>query len=615
MSGFAGLLHFGNTPPVKRTLNSMAARLKATGGSTQNPSWMEGPLALTSVGKNLGTQFLDDTHQVVLLYGNLYDTQTLAKRLNRPPNTPPVQLLSAAFKAYGTGMTRYLEGSYSACIWEKRTQTLHLIRDPMGSRPLFWTRTNNRFAFATDLPALIQAPWVRTEIDRRNLAEYLSFRVVHAPRTLLRDVRSLPASHLLRVHSDQLEVRRYTSLTYAPNNTASPKESDLVDQLQSAMNASVRRRLPNNSPAALYLSGGLGSTAIAAAARTLKRKLPSFTISFADDPHPESPFAGRVAKLLGLEHHQVIIGTAQLAQSFDEYVQGLGQPVGNPAGLLQALLAKEVSSHASVAFCGDGSIELFGGRMLAGLARDIRTAERIARLPAPLRMTVNQSFRAIQGGKKNTRSSTPNGWDLELGGTHLFTTAEREQLLDDPDWVHPNVRGRVLEPFYQGLDTDPINAVLNAYIHSMLMEDSLMRSHRTAAMYGVDMRFPLLDNAIVAIATGLPGHSKVQRRRGSLHSRWPLRAMLKGVLPPPLVNRPKRWMPAPLDHWLAGPGRLFMEDRVARLKRNRHGLFAPQYIEQLRLQINTRPGTGPRLWSLFILDAWLSALEDNRLRG
>ena len=90
--------------------------------------------------------------------------------------------------------------------------------------------------------------------------------------------------------------------------------------------------------------------------------------------------------------------------------------------------------------------------------------------------------------------------------------------------------------------------------------------------------------------------------------------MLKGVLPPPLVNRPKRWMPAPLDDWLANPGRIFLEARVARLRENAHDLWDPHYIETMKGQINRQPGTGAKLWSLFMLDGWLDGLQNNRLR-
>lgn len=535
MSGFVGLLYFGGGTPKQATLNDMAKQVVST--QTNRVKWREGPIALHSIGRQKNHVF-EDTEQIVLFSGNLYEKENLADSLDMPPVTPAAELFGRAWSRWGTDLSSRLDGAYAAAIWKKKSQKLHLIRDRMGTRSVFWSRTNNRFAFATDLPALIQAPWVSTELDRQNVAEYLSFRVVHAPRTLLRDVRSLPAAHTLMLSAEKLEVKRYWRMQYSSPDTQAPKEAELVHELQSAMNDSVRRRLPPNQMAALYLSGGLGSTAIAAAARTLHRKLPSYTVSFDDDPNPESPFAGRVAKLLGLEHHLVVVGTAQIARSFETLVLGIGQPIGNPAALLQVLLAQEVGKSAGVAFSGDGSVELFGGRMLAGLARDLRRAQRIQRLPMPARQVLTQALKPLPSTRRWLQKDATYGFELELGGSHLFHTEERERLLLEKEEVRPEIRSVVLEPFYHQLDTDPMNAVLNAFVHSLLMEDCLVRSFRTAAMAGVDMRFPLLDKRLIATAAALPGSVKVQRTRGSLHTRWPLRAMLKGILPPPLVNRP-----------------------------------------------------------------------------
>ena len=611
MGGFVGNLYFGGGRPKPTTTKSMAKQLHGSRGETKR--WDEGPISMVSIGRSQN-HFWEDEHQVVLLFGNLYEKGALATQLGLPESAGDAQIFARAWRTWGTGFVSHVDGAFSAAIWKKRDQTLHLLRDPTGTRSLFWTRTHHRFAFATELPALIQAPWVSTEVDRRNLAEYLSFRVIHAPRTMLRDVRSLPAAHTLSLTEEKLEVRQYWRFQYASTEATPPKETDLVDALQSAMNDSVKRRLPQGQMGALYLSGGLGSTAIAAAARTLRRKLPSYTISFDDEPHPESPFAGRVARLLGLEHHVVVVGTAQIANSFNALVQGIGQPVGNPASLLQVLLAQEVGKSARIAFSGDGSVELFGGRMLAGLARDYRAAQRLQRLPMPARQVVSQALKPMPSTRRWLQKKATYGFDLELGGSHLFDTSDREMLLADREDVRPEVRRSVLEPYYQGLDTDPMNAVLNAFVHSWLLEDSLVRSYQTGAMAGVELRFPMLDRRIIEAATALPGSVKVQRTRGSLHTRWPLRAMLKGVLPPPLVNRPKRWMPAPLDAWLAGPGRIFLEERVTRLKTGREDLFEPDAVEQMRSQITRKPGIGAKLWALFILDGWLTALEDNRLR-
>ena len=173
--------------------------------------------------------------------------------------------------------------------------------------------------------------------------------------------------------------------------------------------------------------------------------------------------------------------------------------------------------------------------------------------------------------------------------------------------MRPDVRQNVLEPFYADLDTDPYNAVLHAFLRSRLSADALTRSDRTAAHMGLDARYPLLDREVVTMAAALPGAFKLRRPGGSVHTRWPLRALLEGALPSPLINRPKRGMPTPVD-WLAGPGRLFLEDRVKRLLADDFGLFNPEPVEQLRATVTT-PASSLRLWTLFALDAWLRAVR------
>ena len=202
------------------------------------------------------------------------------------------------------------------------------------------------------------------------------------------------------------------------------------------------------------------------------------------------------------------------------------------------------------------------------------------------------------------------GLELGLGGSNLFSTEERATLLADPRLVRPTVRYDVLAPFYAELDTDPINQLLHAY-HAELAGGGVPGPGRSGGLppAGVDLRFPLLDREVLTLALALPGSFKVRRRGGSLHSRWPLRAMLHGIIPPPLVNRPKRGMPAPMDRWLENQGRVFLEQQVERLLDNPHGLWHPDGIRAVRAGLG-QPGTqaATKLWALFILEEWLAQL-------
>lgn len=611
MGGLAGIIHFEGEPPDPDVIERMSAQV-AHRGPDGHGTFTEGPAHLAhrrrAVARTRSRQPIVEHDLVFMLDGWLYDHLKVALAAgDERTDLTDVQALALAWRRWGTSLVNHLDGDFAAAIWDRREQVLHLVRDRMGVRPLFWVRQGDRFAFASDLPALMCVPWVERRLDPASLTEYLSFRTVHAPRTLIRGIKQVEAAHWLRVKAQHLEQRRYWTIPYAPRGAEAPSQARHIDHLQELLDESVRRRLADGAPAGLYLSGGLGSTAIAASARKLLRNLPSWTISFADDPNPESPFAGRVARLLGLEHHSVVVGTAELADSFERTVSALGSPIGSPAAVLQLLLADRVHGHARVVLSGDGSEELFGGRMLDHAITGIRRAAIAQRLPPGLRGVAE---RVLTRHRTAGEDLSLFGLAREIGGSHLFRLEEQRELLAQADLARPFLRHEVLVRFYEEVDTDPINAILHAYLCSWLREESLPRADRTANAAGLDARFPLMDRSIVEAAAALPGPSKVGRSGGSLRTRWPLRALLHGVIPPPLVNRPKRGLPAPLDAWLAGPGRLFMEHRIASLIR-RSNLFRPEAIHALKHRVSREPGAGLRLWSLFILDAWLERIDLN----
>lgn len=536
---------------------------------------------------------------VILIDGVLYDSEETTS-----------EALKRAWKHWGPAFVKHVNGDFTALIWDRRSKTAHLFRDYLGVRRLYWTRTQERLYFASDLNDLLALPGVSHELAREHLAEYLSFRVVHAPRTLIRGINQLEAAHWLRLRGGELREERYWSPEYAPARTPRPAEGTVLGNLEEKLATSVKRRVDPTSSTGLYFSGGLGSTAIAAAARDMHLMLPSYTVSFDDDPHPESPFAGRIARLLNIDHNGIIIGTPQLAESFEPTVRALGAPNGNPGSLLQYLLAKHTAKHAQIALSGDGSVELFGGRMLDRLGGALRVARTVDRLPTKARESLRGLIGRLDASRPFVTPPQQYGLALALGGANLFNTSARQQVLRHPYLVRPNLREQVLRPFYSNLVADPINAVLHAYVASQLVEDALLRAERTARPFGLQLRFPLLDRDLFEQVCALPGSFKLRRVSGSIHSRWPLRALLSGVLPSPLIHRPKRGMPTPGAVWFKGSGRLFFEERFRQLSADPHRLWRIDGLNQLKREtMQGRQDAAAKLWALFLLDAWLDTLE------
>lgn len=612
MGGLAGILHLDDTRPDLDALGA-AARSLAHRGPDGEGGFAEGPIALAHHRRALvptrSQQPLVTDDLVVMMDGWIYDHLKVALAAgDRRTDLTDVEALALAWRRWGSSLTQHLDGDFAAVFWERGSQRLHLVRDRMGVRPLYWSRSGDRIAFASELPALLRVPWVQAELDPRVLAEYLSFRVVHAPRTMLRGIQQLEPASWLRFDARGLTVRSYWSVPYAKPKTKPPSAGKAVEILQDTLQQAVRRRLASGAPAALFLSGGLGSTAIAIAAGQLGMDLPSWTIGFADDPNPELPFAGRVARLLGLEHQDVLVGSGELASAFDRTVQALGHPIGSPTAILQLLLAERVRPHARIVLAGDGGDELFGGRMLDAATRGLRRTRLVGKLPRALR---GPSAHLLTGHGP-VDAMHLYGLALEVGGARLFSPEARGALFADASLARPYVRHEVLVRFYEELDTDPVNGVLHAFLCSGLREGRITQADRIAGRVDLDARFPLLDRDVVEAAAKLPGSFKVGRRGGTWRARWPLRALLQGVLPTSLVNRAKRGPPAPLDRWLANSGRLFLEERATRLEA-RDDLFKPLAVRDLVHKIGKVPGAGMQVWSLFILDAWLHHLDVPRL--
>ncbi len=553
-------------------------------------------------GRSGGTPVTTTDSLVVLLDGWFADPFDDTPGPRRDVDDAAV--LARAWQRWGVDVAARLDGEFSALIYERQTGNLHVVRDPTGVRPLYWARREGTIAIASDLPALLDTPWVSRELARDHLAEYLAFRVVHPPRTLLRDVHQLPPGHRLRFSAEAVRVLRDHTPVYAAPNTPVPAEAEVVPELHAAIERAVLRRLRGRERIGVYLSGGAGSTSVTAAARTASRKLATFTVAFAEEPFPESPFAGRVARLLGMEHRTISVGSKDIATRFDDAVGALGHPVGNASLVLQHVLAAEAASDVDIVITGDGADQLFGGRMLAEPARLIAWAERAQKIPSPLRALA----------KRLLKRFADQPWDiapamvplrLGLGGVRLFDHRQRRTLLLDELLARPDIRPRVLEEIFGEVETDPLNLVLHAFFRSGLCADILPRVDATAASAGLTPTYPLLDLEVQRLAQVLPGAFKVREFSGSRPTRWLLRAMLQGQLPPALIHRPDRGLPHPLDDWLQGHGRLFLEERVALLRRDPLELWHHTGIEALRRHIARRPGASHRLWALFIVDEWM----------
>jgi len=611
VGAIAGGIYFKNKRPrgeIKRLSNGLDHR------GEHHAIWRAPNAGLVRRAvRESDAEVASDGELSLVVDGRIHGLEELRQRLLREGcgveshSTPA--LLIAAWRQWGLEFLSFTEGDFAVALWDSRDSVLRLFRDRFGVRPLFYAKDGHRFAFASDPRALLRLEWLSLDFAYEELAEYLSFRYTHAPRTLLRGIAQLPAGHYARVDASGLRVHRWVSPTYCEIGVDAPEDGEAVWRLETALSKAVSRRIGSGERVGILLSGGSASSAIAAMAVRGKIDRPrSYYLALADSDMDEQAFASRAAKLFETEHRPIRIEPEHFFSALDDVTGSLGQPLTSPAAVCEYLLCQRASREVDVLLTGTGADELLAGQAATRLAQELSRARILARSPQPLRRVMERAGRVL-GWNDMDISGSP-GLNRLIGGSNAFDVDARMSILRDPAQVRPGMRRTMLEPLYNEVHTDPVNEVLHVYARGWMAEDTLQRADGVSAITGLDVRYPMLDRDMIELCASWPGAAKVKRRGSRFVGRWPLRQLVSRHLPPQLVWRPDRRMPAPLHEWLRGPWEPVLRERVESLCDDPLGLFRADAVRQMadehaRGEVNN----GLRLWTLFFFDAWWRQLR------
>ncbi len=612
MSGIAGIVHFRGPSPQRESLLRMAAVLQR---GDETPPWIEKQAGLVQAAS-----FRND-HQgpqaraslAMVLDGRILDGGSLRAEVAAEgvQAGEDAALLLEAWRLWGADALHRLRGVFGLAVFDVRDGVLHLARDRMGVRPLYYCWKDNRIAFASDPRALLTLDWVSADIAPEELAEFLSFRYTHAPRTLLRDIRVLPAGHLARVDSTGVRLHRWWAPWYPAPGTPIPGEEEVRDRVETTLGRAVGRRLRGEKKVGVLFSGGVASSSVLALARRNPEvDICAWTVALEGEVSDESGYGGRVARLFEVDHRVVRVGQSEFLEAVDAVVRCMGQPVTTPAAVNEYLLCRAAAAEAPVLLSGVGADEILGGPRAARLAGELRALRVVDRLPRGSRRLAHRTARSLGVSPQWLDPQGSPGLERGIGGSSVFGMEGRMSLLRDPAQVRPGMRRTMLEPLYNEAHTDAVNQVLHVYLRGWLAEDLVLRNDRVSALAGLELRYPMLDNELVSLCAGWPGGAKTKRRRGRWWGKWPLREVLEGAMPDPLIWRPDRGMPTGLNRWLRGAGQGFLEERIASVCEDPLGLFQTAWIREMaRAHVREDGDFGAQLWTLIFFDSWWRSLR------
>lgn len=574
-------------------------------------------LAVIDPSPRSNQPFEDGAGRWVVFNGEIYNFQSLRQELTAlRPDYPwrtqgDTEVLLAAFDAWGGRCVDHFNGMFAFAIWDPPKQTLFLARDRMGQKPLYWAIAQaggdgpGAIAFASELRALRQVPWVNGSINPSGLTDYLCWGYIPAPGTIYQNVEKLPPSGTLSANGRSIE-RGLFSVPTSIEESAEPAQ-----QTRRIIIDAVRRQRVADVPLGCFLSGGIDSSIIAAAMRQAVgegQQILTFSIGFDDPRYDETIHAAAVARHLGTKHQRFVV-QPRAAEDLPALARAFGEPFADSSALPTHYLSRETRKHVTVALSGDGGDELFGGY---DRYRAMLWGETVAGFPMARALAAGRMWQMLPGRHPKSRWTRLKRFLASLGQPPAERYAGYLRLFDGP-----TLRRLLLGSWQPGLETseqwlrklyeqfqagrDAVRAAMRADQAGYLPGDLFAKVDASSMLHALEVRSPFMDPQVIDWANRLPTDALTNRRHGKLI----LRRAFAADLPAEVFQRRKMGFAVPIGEWFRGPLRPMLEDLLFAGQSFASEHFQmPVVRSMVREHVARQIDHSQRLYALLMLELW-----------
>ncbi len=596
MCGLCGELRFDGLTPEKATLSRMNEKL-ARRGPDDEGVFITGPmgfghrrLSVIDLSNRSHQPMVDEKLGLSMVFnGAIYNYKELRAELMEAGyrffSEGDTEVIIKAFHHWGESCVEKLHGMFAFAIWSEKTQRLFLARDRLGIKPLYFSKVNGAFRFASNVQALLAAGDVDTDVDSVGLHHQLTLHaVIPAPHTILKGVSKLAPGHTMVVGCDVPvekigEQKKYWFLSAA--RPAEPRhEIEWTQLIHDALRKAVERRLSvADVPVGVLLSGGLDSSLLVGLlAEAGVKDLRTFSIGFEDigeEAGSEFEYSDAVVERFDTRHQKIHIPNSEVLPHLPDAVRNMAEPMVGQDAVAFYLLSERVSQDVKVVQSGQGADEVFGGYFWY------------------------------------PQMDAETGTDLERFSKHYFDRPHSEFLesvsakYQSNDFTSQLVQEHLSQ---EGADTF-LDRVLRFDVSTLIVDDPVKRVDNMTMAWGLEARVPFLDHELVELVMAMPPELKL--KSGGKHI---LKNIARGLIPDSVIDRPKGYFPMPALKYVRGEFLGFMRDILESSACRQRGIFDRSYVSKLlaapdkyftRLQ-------GSKLWHMALLELWFQLnVDDN----
>ncbi len=564
----------------------------------------------------------EDGNLYITFNGEIYNFQSLREELrglgHRFRTGTDTEVILNAYRQWGADCLGRLRGMFAFGIWDRTAHRLFLARDRVGKKPIFYTQIGARFYFSSELQGILSNPDVPRRPDLAAINEYLSFGYIPAPSTGFSGIFKLPAAHFLLLEPQgdgfRQQIQGYWTLRYEPKQDL--HEQEAAGEIRRLLTESVKLRMISDVPLGAFLSGGIDSSVVVGLMAGLSSKpVKTFSIAFRDEAYNEAQYAAIIARKWNTEHTEFMVEPNAM-EILPTLVRHYGEPYADSSAVPTYYVSKLTRQHVTVALTGDGGDENFAGY---DRYRANQLAERMSRFPGMRWLASGVSsmlpdsldYRSrLRRMKRFLAVASEDMAKRYLHWITFYSTAEKQTLLTEEFKRESSPEGSdawLAGLFAEARGLGPVEAAMAVDIVSYLPYDLLVKTDIATMISALEARCPFLDHVFMEFVAQLPLSFKL---KGGC-SKFLLKKTFPDLLPPEIVNRPKRGFGVPIGSWFRGPLAPMLKETLAPEAMQRRGLLQPAHVETLvREHTSGQRDHGYRLWNLLMLELWFREFID-----
>lgn len=550
-----------------------------------------------------------DESVAIVFNGEIYNFNRLKEEISDYPflSSCDTEVILAAYLKWGISCIEKLNGMFAIAIYDRRNETIYLVRDRIGKKPLYYWIENGNLVFASELKPIMQCPDFKKNIRRDVISRYLYQQYLCEPDSIFENVKKVRPGQIIAFSCGKFKESNYWELKeiYSAKKNTSPKEYEEAKAvLKEILKDSVKDRLAADVPVGTFLSGGYDSSLVTALAQEISDlPIKTFSVGFHEEKYNEANYAKEIAGYLGCEHTEMYVEEKDMLDMVESIPDYYDEPFADSSQIPSMLVSKLAKEKVTVALSGDGGDELFCGYNIYEKVRQAQILDGLGAIAGALGSTFHImdrypfKVRVIAGNRnKDLKTQLVIGNYLNAAENMVLSSNEKSYLSCIYEF----------ETKYGEKNWQERRMLLD--METYLPADILCKVDRASMRYSLETRCPILDTKVIEYSMGLLHEFKY--RKGT--KKRILKDIVYEYIPEEFLNRPKKGFSVPLDKWLRGPlkEQVLSYSEIGFLRKQQ--IFNSEYISRFLCDYmekgDSGSGTGENysrlIWAFFMFQKW-----------